>query len=177
MLLFESDNANKKICIWKDEMPINYVGKKKQCICIESHTNDIKWHVGTIGIEVKLHPRHVSNYAMIFIKYTNNINNETQITVQYGGENNLIKSQVLPFNKLVCVGLDEEFAEAICEFFVEYSQELLPSGTIEVLSGGYDNVGSSNLAFKKAMELLLFIFRHIDEMSDNELQRELLLLI
>lgn len=32
MLLFESDNGYKKICIWKDEMPFNCIQKEK-CIC------------------------------------------------------------------------------------------------------------------------------------------------
>lgn len=85
--------------------------------------------------------------------------------------------ELLPFNKAICVGLDKEFADAIDEFFKEYPLGKLPSGTIEILSGGYDEVGSSNVALKKAMELLVFIFQHIDELSDNELKGELLRLI
>lgn len=70
--------------------------------------------------------------------------------------------------------MDKEFADAIDEFFKEYPFGKLPSGTIEILSGGYDEVGSSNVAFKKVMELLAFIFQHIDDSGDNELQYELL---
>ena len=73
--------------------------------------------------------------------------------------------------------MDKEFADAINEFFKEYPHGKLPSGTIEILSGGYDNVGSSNIAFKKTMELLVFVFQHIDDLSDNELQCELLKLM
>lgn len=83
-------------------------------------------------------------------------------------------TKVLPFNKAVCVGLDKEFADAIDEFFREYPLRKLPGGTIEILSGGYDEAGSSNASFKKVMELLTFLFQHMDDLRDNELQCELL---
>lgn len=172
MLLFESDNGYKKVCIWKDEIPFKYVGQNTLQFCVKS--GDINWHIGTISIEVKLHPRHISNYAMVCMKYSNNQKNQTDIIINLGRDNISFKSQVLPFNKEVCVGLDKEFADAIGEFFKEYPLGKLPCGTIEILSGGYDKVGSSNVAFKKVMELLMFVFRHIDELSDTELQCELL---
>ena len=60
---------------------------------------------------------------------------------------------------------------------VQLFRKRYTSGTIEILGGGYDDVGSSNVAFKKTMELLMFIFQHIDNLSDDELQCELLKLI
>lgn len=45
------------------------------------------------------------------------------------------------------------------------------SGTIEILNGGYDEVGSSQMTFKKAMELLCFIFQHVNALDENELLR------
>lgn len=175
MLLFENDNGYKKVCIWKDEVPFKHVGQNALYLSIES--GDINWHIGTICIEVKLHPRCISNYAMVYMKYMDNQKNKTDIIINFGKEKNSYKSQVLPFNKTICVGLDKEFADAIDEFFKEYPLGELPGGTIEILGGGYDDVGSSNIAFKKTMELLTFVFRHIDELSDNELQRELLKLM
>ena len=175
MLLFENDNGYKKICIWKDEIPFKHV--VQHTLHLSAKADDINWHIGTICIEVKLHPRHISNYAMVCMKYTDNQKNKTDIIINFGRENLSFKSQVLPFNKAVCVGLDKEFADAIDEFFKEYSLGKLPGGTIEILSGGYDEVGSSNAAFKKVMELLMFAFQHIDDLSDNELQCELLKLI
>lgn len=175
MLLVESNNGYKKICIWKDEARFEYVNQNALHLSTES--GDIHWHIGTICMEAKLHPHHISNYAMVSMKYTNNLQNKTDIIINFGRENISYKSQVLPFNKDICVGLDKEFADAVEEFFKEYPLGKLPGGTIEILSGGYDNVGSSNMAFKKTMELLTFAFQHIDELSDNELQCELLKLI
>lgn len=172
MLLFENNNGYKKVCIWKDEIPFNYVQRKKIHFCMGS--GDVNWHIGKICIEVKLNPRHVSNYAMICMNYINNQKNKVDIIINHGREDSLFKSKVLPFDKIVCVGLDKEFADAIYEFFEEYPIEQLPSGTIEIISGAYDEVGSSNVAFKKAMELLIFIYRNIDKLDDDTLRYELL---
>ena len=70
MLLFENKDEYKKVCIWKDEMPFKYVGQNTLHLSVES--GDINWHIGTICIEVRLHPRHVSNYAMVCMKYIRN---------------------------------------------------------------------------------------------------------
>ncbi len=172
MLLFESDNGYKKVCIWKEEMPFKYVGQNSLHLSIEA--GDAKWHMGTICMEVKLSPGHISSYAMVCMKYTYNQKNKTDIIINFGRESLSYKSQVLPFKRTVCVGLDKEFADAVDEFFKEYPLGKLPGGTIEILSGGYDEVGSSNVAFKKVMELLTFVFQHMDNLSDNELQYEIL---
>lgn len=175
VLLFESDNGNKKVCIWKDEMPFNYMGNST--LHMHTEAGSINWHVGTICLEVKLHPRHVSNYAMVCMKYMNNKKNEADIIVNFGRDTRFFKSQVLPFSKEVAIGLDKEFADAIAEFFKEYPLCKLSSGTIEILSGAFDEAGSGNVAFKKVMNMLVFVFQHIDKFDDDELQCELLKLM
>ncbi len=175
MLLFENKDEYKKVCIWKDEMPFKYVGQNTLHLSVES--GDINWHIGTICIEVRLHPRHVSNYAMVCMKYIRNKKNETDIIINFGGNDRFFKSQVSLFNKEVTIGLNKEFADAIDEFFKEYPLGKLPGGTIEILGGAFDNVGSSNFSFKKVMNILLFVFQHIDEFDEDKLQGELLKLM
>ena len=150
MLLFANNNKYKKVCIWKDEVPFKYVGQNTLHLSVES--GDINWHIGTICIEVKLNCWHASNDCFF-------------------------KSQVLPFNKEVTIGLNKEFADAIDEFFKGYLLGKLPGGTIEILGGAFDEVGSSNFAFKKVMNMLLFVFQHIDEFDEDKLQGELLKLM
>lgn len=79
MLLFENGNGYKKICIWKDEIPLNYVGQDNLHFCTDA--GDINWHIRTISIEAKLHPHHISNYAMIWMRYTDNQENKANIIV------------------------------------------------------------------------------------------------
>ncbi len=175
MLIYETDYGYKKICIWKDKMPFECTGYGT----LNRHTKvgNIDWHIGTICMEVKLHPGHISNYALICMKYTKNQNDAMDIIINFGREKCFFNSNILPFNKDVCVGLNKEFADAIYEFFEEFPIGNLPSGTIEILGGAYDEVGSSNVSFKKVMELLIFMFVHIDKMNDEELQSELFKLI
>ncbi len=175
MLLFESDNGYKKICIWKDEMPFNCIQKEK--ILLSMNARNADWHIGSICLEVKLGARHISNYAMICMRYTDNQENNVNILVSFGRDDILFQSQVLPYNKSVCVGLNREFADAIHEYFQEYPQNELPSGTIEVFGGGYDEVGSSSFSFKKGMQLLVYVFQHIDNISSDVLKNELLKLM
>ena len=175
MLIFETNDGYKKIYIWKDIIPFECTGYG----ILNRHTKagNMDWHIGTICMEAKLYPRHISNYAMICMKYTKNQNDATNIIINFGNNKRFLKSHVLPFNKEVYVGLDKEFADAIDEFFEEYPVGNLPGGTIEILGGAYDEVGSSNVSFKKVMELLIFVFVHIDEMNNEELQSELFKLI
>lgn len=175
MLSFESDNGYKKICIWKDELPFNCVQQNNMRLLVNAGMAN--WHIGTICIEARLGVRHISNYAMICMKYTDNQKDNVDILVNYGRNDTFFQSQVLPYNKNVCTGLDKEFADAIYEYFEEYSQNQLPKGTVEILGGGFDEVGSSNFSFKKVMQLLLYVFQHIDNMSCDVLKNELLNLI
>lgn len=58
------------MCIWKDEVPFKCVEQNTMHMSVES--GDINLHIGVICIEVKLHPHHISNYAMVHMKYINN---------------------------------------------------------------------------------------------------------
>lgn len=175
MLLCESDTGYKTICIWKDEMPFNYMGTTKERLCVD--VGSCTWHTGLICIEAKLNPRHISNYAMVCMRYIKNSCNQTEIVIYSGKEEVDFTSYVLPLNKRISVGLNEEFASAVKEICMKYSHERLPSGTIEILCGGYDEVGSSKMSFKKVMELLVFTFQNIDKMTDDILKNELLKLL
>ena len=59
-----------KKCIWKDEIPFEHVGQ--HALHLRAEADDTNWHIGTICIEAKLHPRHISNYVMVCRKYTDN---------------------------------------------------------------------------------------------------------
>ena len=161
--------------LWKDELPFNCVQQNNMRLLVNAGMAN--WHIGTICIEARLGVRHISNYAMICMKYTDNQKDNVDILVNYGRNDTFFQSQILPYNKNVCTGLDKEFADAIYEYFEEYSQNQLPKGTVEILGGGFDEVGSSNFSFKKVMQLLLYVFQHIDNMSCDVLKNELLNLI
>lgn len=171
MLFFEDENKYKRACIWEDEIPFNYSCHDTLRLCREA--GSIKWHNGIICMEAYLNPRHISNYAMVFMKYTDNQADRADIIINYGREDIIFQSNVLPFNKVICAGLDKEFADTVYSFFSGYPARDLPCGTIEILCGGYDEIGSSIVSFKKVMELMVFTFSNIDKLSSQELQCKL----
>lgn len=175
MKIIEDDKGYKKICIWKDNELFCHVGEKRSSIRIKG--GESAWYNGTICMEVKLHPRHISNYAMICMRYTMADEKETEVIMCSRKERIPFKSQVLPCERCIYIGLLKEFEEAIEDYFHTCPRENLPNGRIEILYGGFDEVGSSKVSFTKAMELLIFIFQHIDRVCDEEMKMELLKLM
>lgn len=160
------------MCIWRNEEVCEYAGTKRLNMRVPAGKRH--WYNGTICMEVKLHPRHISNYATICIKFTPKKESETEICIYAGEKQYVFESKVLPFNRRIQIGLLREFEEAIEEFLFECPREDLPSGSIEILYGGFDEVGSSKISFKKAMELLVFIFQKVDRINEEQLKQELL---
>lgn len=174
MLLFSTKDGYKKICIWKDEIPFEYSNSDSVCVQYEGDS-DIEWYNGIICMEVKLHPRHISNYAMLCIRY--NKNEKSNIIINNGVTDILFDSRVLPYGKKISTGLTKEYIEIIEKFFKEYSSSKLPNGTIEVITGGYDDVGSSACSFEIIIELLMYTFARINQVSDQQLLYELISMI
>lgn len=172
-MLFENNTGYKKISIWKDEIPI-FCTKQTNLSFSKSVNNTLNWHEGIICVEALLGPWHANNYAMVCMKYSSSKKESVNVIINYGMENTSFQSKVLPVHKIINVGLQLEFAKAIEEFFVECSMDRLTGGTIEILGGVYDEVGSSNIAFKKVMDILLFLFEHIDQMNIIELEKKIL---
>ena len=54
----------------------------------------------------------------------------------------------------LCVGLPEEFAQAVADGLLRFEPEHRPAGRLEVLGGGFDLVGSSESIFEVAAGLL-----------------------
>ena len=170
MIVFESDNGYKKVCIWNGEIPLLIEKKSKKILNIASNKN--KYQNKTICLEVKLNNLHASNYAMIGMQYTNNLHRNTNIIIYYNHESKIgFDSMVLPYKK-INVGLDEEFAGAIYEYFEKFPLEKLPCGTIEIF-GGYDEIGSSYKSFQIVMDILFLVFFN-DNLDTKELQYKIL---
>lgn len=171
MLEFESDNGFRKIKLWNNEMPFNYISNKNMSLTIDA--GDETWYEGTLCLEAKLNPRHASNYAMICMKYTYVQCSKTQIIIHYGIEYIDKKKNEL-FNKNAIVGLDDFMAKAIYDIFGECASESFPCGVLEVIGGAYDEVGSSYMSFKRIVELMIWIFSNYSKIDNEELGNKIL---
>ena len=172
MLLIENASKNKQVVIWKDEIPFYYEGKQQLELYAEAKEHG--WNEGVICIEAKLNPLHISNYAMICMKYTKTMSDNVTIII-YSGEADIpFKSRVLPLSRSVYMGLNKEFEEVLRKFFEKCPNEKLPSGKIEILCGGCDEVGSSEVSFNKVMDLLFFAFSNIGKIDEDDFSKKIL---
>lgn len=171
MLSFESDNGFRKVRVWNNEVPFSYNPSKKLKMTIDS--GKYFWNEEIICIEARLNPRHASNYAMVCVKYIRTQSDNTNIIINYGncGMDN-VQNEL--FNKNAVIGLDDYFADAIYEFFQECPKNIIPNGTIEVIGGAYDEIGSSNSSFKYIMELLMWIFINYNKINEDSFGDKLL---
>lgn len=173
MRIYKDDNDYRKVYVWNDEIPFETTENQK--INISFDTEGIVWNEGTISIEAKLNPRHISNYGMLCMNYKHNQNGKVNIIINYNAEmNNKTETQL--FNKNAIIGLSDEFAEILKNIFCDYSFRL-PSGTIEIISGAYDEVGSSYASFEKIFKLLSFLFQNKEVIEDTTINTELLNLL
>ena len=77
-------------------------------------------------------------------------------------------------NKKAILGLNEEFAKNLEEFFVEYPAKRLPQGTIRIFNGAYDETGSSYVSFKSVMELIIDAFENFYNLNDDNYLKKLI---
>ena len=171
MLRFESDYEFRKVALWNNEIPFDYISSKEKHMEIKAGKG--VWHEGTICMEAKLNHGHASNYAMVCIKYTYRPSQTTEIIIHYG---NCRKNTGMTglYNKNAIVGLDEFFANIIYKFFEECPSETIPGGVVEVVGGAYDEIGSSYMSFKCVIETVIWIFSNYKKISEKGLGEEIL---
>lgn len=162
----------KKINVW-DEYVESASGYCKS-IEITVESGDCIWHQGIICMEVDVYPKHASNYAMVCVEYVPNQSDKTNIIIEYDRESvdDTIKDMMT--NKKAILGLNEEFAKNLEEFFVEYPAKRLPQGTIRIFNGAYDETGSGYVSFKSVMELIIDAFENFYNLNDDNYLKKLI---
>ena len=78
------------------------------------------------------------------------------------------------FNKKAVVGLDDYFARTINNIFQKDFAGEVPGGVIEVLSGAYDEIGSSCESFKRTLQLVFKAFSNYDKLDRASMEEEIL---
>lgn len=169
MYKFVNETGYTKINVWKDEMPISCHGN--DTIEILLNGDDIKWYQGTICIEAQLNVWHCSNYAMVCMKYTDTQSYKTEVIIHQGYS--ILDKTTKLFNNTALLGLNDEFVNAIKEYFVLSPHNKIPCGRIEILGGAYDEVGSSNVSFRNVMNLLTYVFCNEMRLENNGFGEEL----
>ena len=142
MVKYEILDSYRKMRLWINEMPeeSNIITSNK---LLEFNANDnIHWFNGILCLELRIAPRAASNYAMLNLKFT---------------ENQCSKFQV-------------KYDSAMTQVFNELdSQNIFPSGTLEILGGRHGSVGSSNMAVKIVLWNLLKLFELNERLNASDI--------
>ncbi len=159
-----------KIAIWKEDMPVKCLDDD-ETVELLLDGDDVKWYQGTICLEAQLNVWHCSNYGMVCVRYTDTGSDKTEVII-HRGNGNIDKDSIL-FRENAIAGLDDEFTDAIKDYFNEQPHDMIPKGRIEILCGVYDEIGSSNFAFRNVMNLISFVFRNDSRLEDDGFDEEL----
>lgn len=165
MSIYNVTSGYKHITVW-DECIFNDI-ICNDVINITKQSGDIIWHQGIICMEINAYPRHASNYAMLCMEYIFNESNLTNICIEFNRDTTISNQKEILQNKNAIIGLNNEFAKAIEEFFVEYPSKKLPSGTIRIFNGAYDEIGSSYYTFKRITEFIINVFSNYNSLNDT----------
>ncbi len=166
MMTVQTENGFRKVALWENEVPIAIDSDKK--IEIEVEAGEKVWQERILCVEVKLNPRHASNYAMLCMQYKHIPTKKTRVVIHYGKSHKCESTDSL-FNKKAIVGLDDFFAKEICAFLKESPRGFFPEGVLEIIGGAYDEVGSSYISFKNTIELLKWLFENYDKYNENSI--------
>ena len=169
MYKFANETGYTRVSVWKEKNPISY--QSENIIELLLDGDNTKWYQGTICVEAQLNVWHCSNYAMICMKYTNTQYDKTEVIIHNGICGDSTSSEL--FRNNVIVGLNDEFTNAIKDYFILQPHNNIPCGRIEILGGAYDEVGSSNASFRNVMNLLTYIFYNEYRLDENGFGKEL----
>lgn len=162
--------------VWIDELPYQYKLANKQLLYYKGNKS-LEFYEGTISLEVKLNPRHISNYAMIAMTYSCGDNDE--LLVEMVSKDTLEEkydSEILEGRKKI-LGIHSEYVDGMIHVFNQLDETELPTGKITILGGGYDEISSSMGAFERVMAILLLLFRRFRKKDaiafDDEVYKEI----
>lgn len=169
MYRFVNETGYTKISVWKEENPIPY--QSENTIEFVTEGDDTEWYEGTLCVEAQLNVWHGSNYAMLCVKYTKTHSDKTEVIIHNGIRGGAGSAELMR-NKAI-VGLDDDCAGAVKEYFMLQPHNNIPSGRIEILGGAYDETGSSNTSFRNVMNLLSYIFCNASRLEEDGFGEEL----
>ena len=168
MYQFTNETGYTKISVWKDENPIPYQSENTTEFVIDG--DDTEWYQGTICIEAQLNVWHRSNYATLCVKYTKTHSDKTEVIIHNGIRGEADSSEL--FRNTATVGLDDDYVNAVKEYFLVQPHNNIPCGRIEII-GAYDEMGSSNVSFRNVMNLVTYVFCNESRLEEDGFGEEL----
>ncbi|MCM1259284.1 MAG: hypothetical protein NC307_15770 [Roseburia sp.] len=167
MVKYQKLDEYRVMSLWVDEMPEDGIVSAHTIIKEYDANANINWFNGILCLELRLAPRVASNYAMINIKFTKNQSSTFKIIYHLIDLNKVVKSDIAMPNDVVKTGIPKEYTPAFKQVFDELeTRNVLPSGTLEILGGRYSHIGSSIMAFKIVLKILIKLLEQNEKLID-----------
>lgn len=174
--MIELDNLGgyRKGRLWLDDLPeIGYKAIKVLKSSVESENH--KWGLKTIALELLLAPREISNYGLLGVKYIPSEDNYLNIEVKVSEfDERLLTGTIAMSTDEVHVGIPEDYAEAIMATMQDFQKNFsLSSGTLLFDYGAHGHVGSSKIIFSKITKILMNLLSTNSKDLTNEEYKKL----
>ncbi len=172
-MIYKKETETKRIKLWFDEFPkIKNVNSNVFCEKISLLCNQLK-NYKKICIELSF-LRHASNYALLGFEYLPSDDNYLEVDISYSDKNSekYINDHLFGAETKYC-GLPKEYVAPIFEEVKKkFDNNYMLSGKIIFNISANCEIGSSEMIFRKATQMLLNIF--FDNITDeNEIKKML----
>ena len=145
--------------LWINEIPDNVDDLVTYKAYEYTASENVRWFNGELCLELRIAPRAASNYAMLNLKFTECQSSKFQVVYKCCGSDETVQSDIAMPNDVVRTGIVKEYQKTLQQVFEELSlQNLFPSGTLEIIGGRYGSIGSSDIAVKVVLKILIRLF-------------------
>ncbi len=178
LMNFEDLGAYRRGRVWLNECPPRPYpskGRVEQSFPLKNYTYQTEC---TLTIELVLAARMVSNYAYIGVSYFPSDRGELVVQAEIGYDNGVVIDDVIALQPdVVKRGIPVEYISAVIDEIHKLSADpeiLLPSGKIVIDTGAHGSVGSSQVSFRHAINMVLQLLTLEDKTSKIDIQETIM---
>ena len=170
MVKFAMLDSYRRMRLWINDMPEESNNMVSNKILEYNANNNIHWFKGIICLELRIAPRAASNYAMLNLKFTESQCSKFQVKYDLSNSEEIVKSDIAMKGDTIRTDIVKKYDSAMTQVFNELdSQNIFPSGTLEILGGRHGSIGSSNMAVKIVLKNLLKLFELNEQLNTSDI--------
>lgn len=157
--------------LWINEVPDDCKYVEGGHVYIYKGNKDIAWFNGILCLELRLAPRDASNYAMLNFKFSENNSGIFKVLYKLSEEDDIVASDIATQRDIVHSGIVKKYYGALVETFDELNtQDIFPSGVLEILGGRYGFIGSSDIAVTIVTKILIDLFEVGEKIKESDIK-------
>ena len=171
MIKNEKLDSYRMMKLWINEVPDDCKRIEGGNVFIYKANKDTTWFSGILCLELRLAPHDASNYAMLNFKFNENDSGIFKVLYKLSEEDSIVASNIATQRDTVYSGIVKKYYGALVEIFDELStQDIFPSGVLEILGGRYGYIGSSDIAVITVTKILIDLFEMGEKLEESDIK-------